>query len=125
MRAMVSIGSYDVPEPQKYSATTATIVDSARNVEGYVVGAVIRENVAKVSMSWNFLTASKWAELLSKFDSTRGGSFYNEVTFYCQDTNQWETRTMYVSDRVADVFLRNKDGSIRGYTGVTMSLVEV
>lgn len=125
MRRMVSIGNYDVPEPSEYSATTATIVDSARNVEGYVVGAVIRENVAKVSMTWKFIKTQEWADLLAKFDSTRGGSFYNDVTFFCQDTNTWETRRMYVSDRVANVFLRDKNGNIRGYTGATMALVEV
>lgn len=125
MRRMVSIGDYDVPEPSEYSATTATIVDSARNVEGYVIGAVVRENVAKVSMTWKVIKTQEWADLLAKFDSTRGGSFYNDVTFFCQDTNTWETRRMYVSDRVANVFLRDKNGNIRGYTGATMALVEV
>lgn len=125
MRAMVSIGSYDVPEPQEYQATTATIVDSARNAAGVVVGAVIRENVAKISLSWGFLSAAEWAELLAQFDSTRGGNFYRDVTFFNQDTNEWETREMYISDRTASVFIRNKDGSIRGYKSPKFSLVEV
>lgn len=125
MRPMVSIGDYEVPEPSIYQATTSTVVDSARNVQAQVVGAVVRENLAKVAMTWNFISAQDWADLLAKFDSTRGGSFYQTVTFFCQDTNNWETREMYISDRVADVFLRNKDGSIRGYTNARFSLVEV
>lgn len=125
MKALVSIGNYDFPAPSTYSATTATIVDSARNVQGRVVGAVIRENIAKVAMTWKFISASDWANMLAQFDSTRGGSFYQDVTFFCQDTDQWETRQMYVSDRVADIYLRNPDGSIKGYTGAQFSLVEV
>ena len=40
MAALVSIGGFDFPESSTYNATTSTIVDSARNVSGYVVGAV-------------------------------------------------------------------------------------
>lgn len=125
MRSLINIAGYDVPDPSSYSGTTATIVDSARNAEGYVVGAVIREGVAKVDMSWNFISASDWARIVSRFDGKRGGSFYNDVTFFNQDTNSWETRTMYVSDRNANVFQRNKDGSIKGYNGASFSLIEV
>lgn len=125
MTPMVSIGSFAFPEPSTYSATTSTIVDSGRNVQGYVIGAVIRDDVSKIEMSWNFITASEWASILAKFSPARGGSFYNNVTFYLQDTNSWVTREMYVSDRTASVFLRNKDGSIKGYQNVSLSLVEV
>lgn len=125
MRALVSIGGYDVPAPSTYQSTTATVVDSARNVKGYVVGAVIRENIAKAAMTWKFISAQDWADLLAQFDSTRGGNFYQDVTLFIQDTNSWETRTMYVSDRTANIFLRNPDGSIKGYTDASMSIVEV
>ena len=125
MTPMVSIGTFAFPEPSTYSATTSTVVDSGRNVQGYVIGAVIRDDIAKVEMTWSFISASDWASILSKFSSSRGGSFYNNVTFYCQDTNTWETRQMYVSDRTAQVFIRNKDGSIKGYQSASLSLVEV
>lgn len=125
MTPMVSIGSFQFPEPSTYSATTSTIVDSGRNVQGYVIGAVIRDDVAKISMTWNYISAQDWASILAQFSPARGGSFYNNVTFYLQDTNSWVTREMYVSDRVASVFLRNKDGSIKGYQNVSLSLVEV
>lgn len=125
MTALVNIDRYEVPEPSEYSATTATIVDSARNAYGVVIGAVIRENVAKVSLKWNFITPDRWAALLAQFDGTRGGNFYRDVTFFNQDTNSWETREMYISDRNASIFMRNDDGSIKGYTGATFSLVEV
>lgn len=125
MRAMVSIGNFDFPEPSKYSGTTSTVVDSARNTAGYVIGAVIRDDVGKVEMSWNFITVENWASILKKFSKKHGGKFYNNVTFFCHDSGTWETREMYVSDRKASVFLRNRDGSIKGYTDASLSLVEV
>lgn len=125
MRPLLSIGSYDVPAPSTYSSTTATVVDSARNAKGVVIGAVIRDGVAKVECTWRFITAQDWADLLRQFDMKRGGSFYNNVTFFNQDTNDWETREMYVSDRTAQIFLRNKQGEIRGYVDARIALVEV
>lgn len=125
MTPLVTIGDFVVPAPSTYSATTATIVDSGRNVQGVVIGAVIRDDVAKIGMTWNFISAQAWADLLAQFSPARGGNFYSSVTFFCQDTNSWETRQMYVSDRTANIFLRNPDGSIKGYTGASLSLVEV
>lgn len=125
MRPLVTVGTFEVPEPSKYSATTSTVVDSARNAEAVTIGAVIRDSIAKVEMSWNFISAENWANTLSQFNQSLGGQFYNSVTFFNQDTNAWETRTMYVSDRTADIFLRREDGSIRGYTGARIALVEV
>lgn len=125
MRPLLSIGSYDVPAPSTYSSTTATVVDSARNAKGVVIGAVIRDGVAKVECTWRFITAQDWADLLQQFDMKRGGSFYNNVTFFNQDTNDWETREMYVSDRTAQIFLRNKQGEIRGYVDARIALIEV
>lgn len=125
MRPLVKIGSFDVPEPSTYSSTTATVVDSARNAQGVQIGAVIRDGVAKIDCGWKFISAKDWASLLAQFDMKRGGSFYNNVTFFNQDTNDWETREMYVSDRTASIFLRDKLGNIRGYTGARLALIEV
>ena len=124
MTPMVRIGSFSVPEPSTYEATTATIVDSARNAKGEVIGQVIKNNVAKIEMTWYFIRAEDWAELQAQFDSERGGSFYNYVTFFNPDYNEWETRLMYVSDRKAPVYLRRADGSVRGYQGASFSLID-
>lgn len=122
MSALVSIGGFDFPEPSTYNATTSTIVDSARNVSGYVVGAVVRHDVAKIEMTWKYLTAYQWSQILSLFTS----SFYNEVTFLNQVTNEPDTRTMYVSDRNAGMWRRDpQTGAVMGYTGASISLVEV
>ena len=126
IKALVTVGNFEFPEPSKYSGNTATIVDSARNAQGYTVGAVIRDDIGKVEMSWNYLTVKQWADILKCFSIARGGNFYNSVTFFCQDIGDWTTRQMYVSDRKADVFRRDpKTGEILGYTGASLSLVEV
>ena len=122
MDALVSIGGFEFPEPSTYNATTSTIVDSARNVQGRVVGAVVRHDVAKIEMTWKYLTAQQWAQILSLFTN----SFYNEVRFLNQVTNEYTTRTMYVSDRNAGMWRRNpQTGAVMGYTGCSLSLVEV
>lgn len=122
MAALVSIGGFDFPEPSSYNATTSTIVDSSRNVSGRVVGSVVRNDVAKVELSWKYLTAQQWADILSLFT----GSFYNDVRFLNQATNSYTTRTMYVSDRTAGIWRRDpKTGDVMGYTGCQLSLVEV
>lgn len=122
MEALVSIGGYDLPEPSSYKAITSTIVDSARNVSGYVVGSVVRSDVAKVELSWKYLTAQQWATILSLFTK----SFYNDVRFLNQATNAYETRKMYVSDRNAQMWRRDPNtGAVMGYTTCTLSLVEV
>ena len=123
--SLVSIGAYDFPDPSEYDANTATIVDSARNSEGVMVGNTIREDVAKVSMSWRFITVANWANILKKFDSQHGGSFTQNVTFFNQVTGTWVTRKMYISDRNAKIFKRDENGDIIGYTGAKLSLIEV
>ena len=80
MAALVSIGGFDFPEPSTYNATTSTIVDSARNVQGVVIGSVVRDDVAKIELSWKYLTAQEWAKILSLFTN----SFYNNVRFLNQ-----------------------------------------
>lgn len=122
MAALVSIGGFDFPEPSKYAGTTSTIVDSARNVNGYVVGAIVRSDVAKVELSWRYLTVRQWASILSLFAS----SFYNDVRFFNQTTGTYETRTMYVSDRTANMFRRDPDtGEVLGWLEPSLSLVEI
>lgn len=122
MDALVSIGGFDFPEPSTYNATTSTIVDSTRNVQGRVVGAVVRHDVAKIELSWKYITAEQWAQILSLFTN----SFYNEVRFLNQVTNNYTTRTMYVGDRNAGMWRRDpQTGSVMGYTGASLALVEV
>lgn len=120
--ALVTVNGVELPEPSSYEGTTSTIVDSGRNVQGKVVGAVVRHDVAKVTISWNYLTAKQWATILSLFTA----NFYCSVRFYNQATAGYTTRQMYVSDRTAGMWRRSpNNGSIMGWTGAKLSLIEV
>ncbi len=122
-RALVSVGGVALPDPSEYTANTATIVDSARDVTGHMIGAVIRDDVAKISLSWRFITVSDWATILQMFKGS--GNFTRSVEFFDQTTGTWDTRTMYVSDRNAKVFKRDENGDVIGYLGAKLSLIEV
>lgn len=122
MEPLIKIGTFEFPEPSTYNATTSTIVDSGRNVAGYVVGSVIRSDVSKVEVTWKYLTAEQWAAILSCFSA----SFYNNVRFLDQTTNTYQYKQMYVSDRKSQMWRRHPEtGEVMGYTGCSLSLVEV
>lgn len=125
-KALVRVAGLDLPEPSTYSGNTATLVDSGRNVQGELIASVVREDVAKVEMTWNYLTAQQWATINKKFSGKYGGSFVNDVTFYDQTSGDWITRQMYVSDRNAGMWRRDPiNGNILGWTGCKLSLIEV
>lgn len=122
MTALVTVAGVALPEPSEYSASTSTLVDSARNVSGYVIGAVIRNDVAKVELKWRYLTAQQWASVLSLFTN----NFYNSVTFFNQATAAYTTRQMYVGDRTAGMWRRHPEtGEVMGFVDCSLSLVEV
>lgn len=124
--ALVTVAGVALPEPSAYSGNTATIVDSARNLEGRVIGSVVRDDVAKVDLSWRYLTVAQWAAINRCFKISAGGSFYNTVRFYDQSAGGYVTRTMYVSDRSAGLWRRDPDtGAVLGWTDCRLSLVEV
>ena len=122
MTALVTVAGVALPEPSEYRANTSTLVDSARNVSGYVIGAVIRNDVAKVELKWRYLTAQQWASVLSLFTN----NFYNSVTFFNQATASYTTRQMYVGDRQSGMWRRHPEtGAVMGFTDCSLSLVEV
>ena len=122
MEALVTVAGVALPEPSDYSANTSTLVDSARNVSGYVVGSVIRSDVAKVELKWKYLTAQQWADIQALFKD----NFYNDVTFFNQGTADYSTRSMYVSDRKAGMWRRDPlSGRVLGWTDCSLSLIEV
>ena len=126
MRALVSVEGYDFPEPSAYSGNTATLVDYARNVEGRMIGAVVRDDVAKIEMSWRYLTVEQWANIQKCFRNSSGGKFINLVTFFDQAVGGWVTKEMYVNDRTAGMWRRDpQTGDILGWTDCAINLIEV
>ena len=122
MKALVTVNGYEFPEPSEYSGQTSTLVDSARNVKGYVIGSVVRHDVAKIELSWRYLTAKQWAQVIGPFNT----NFYCTVEFFNQATASYTTRQMYVSDRKAGMWRRHPvTGEVMGWVGCELSLVEV
>ena len=125
-RALVSVGGYDFPEPSTYTGNTSTLVDSARNVQGRMVGSVIRDDISKVEISWKYLTVEQWARIQKCFRRSSGGKFINNVTFFDQSVGGWVTKEMYVNDRKANLFRRDpKTGDVLGWVDVSLALIEV
>lgn len=126
-KALVTVGSTALPTPSSYVGLTSTLVDSGRNTEGVMIGAVIREDVGKVEMSWNYLTVDQWSSILKNFSSVFNGSFIQNVTFFDQVRADWITRKMYVSDRTSSglIQLDPVTGTPRGWKNPKLSLIEV
>ena len=124
-RALVSVGGYDFPEPSTYSANTSTLVDSSRNVSGVMVGSVVRDDIAKIEISWKYLTVEQWAKIQQCFYGK--DKFVNDVTFFDQSIGDWvkTPRKMYVSDRKAGLWRRDPaNGNVLGWTDCSLSLIE-
>ena len=126
IKALVTIEGYELPEPASYSANTVTVVDSDTNAEGKYFGAVIRDNVGTVDLSWNYLTIGQWATINKLFKTSDGGSYVNTVAFFDQSSGDFVTREMYVSDRSAGMWRRDSEtGNILGWTNCKLTLSEV
>lgn len=125
-KALVSIAGKDLPEPSTYSGNTATLVDAGRNARGKMIASVIRDDVAKVELSWRYLTVKQWGNINKLFKRSAGGKFINTVKFFDQTAGTWVTRKMYVSDRSAGMWRRDpQTGDILGWTDCKLNLIEV
>ena len=125
-KALVSVEGYDFPEPSTYSGNTSTLVDSSRNVQGKMVGSVIRDDVAKIEISWRYLTVEQWARIQKCFRQSAGGKFINLVEFFDQSVGGWVKKEMYVNDRKAGMWRRHpQTGDILGWTDCSLALIEV
>lgn len=101
---------------------TATMVDSARNANGVVVGQKIGRDIAKLdSLTFPHLTAEKWSEILQIMDN-----FFVTVEYPDMVTNSWETRKFYCGDRSAKVWKIDKDTGLPSeYIDCKCNLIDV
>jgi len=92
-------------QPGGYSGTTSTFVDAGRNLNGRVVGSVIRNDVAKVEFQYGPISFDMISKILSQFNDKQGGAYFRRIEFFNIVTNRWDTREFYVSgDRTTDIF---------------------
>ena len=81
-KALVTVAGHALPEPSSYSGSTSTLVDAGRNVEGRFIGSVVRSDVGKVELKWNYLTVQEWANINQLFSGPN--NFVREVEFFVQ-----------------------------------------
>ena len=123
----VRVNNTWLPAPSTYKMTSSTVVNSARNAQGVVKGTVVRAGIRKIEMTWKFLTQAQYSLIAGMFDT----NFINTVYYFDTITGNYQTRTMYVGDRVSDTaeLKVSLSGSsinrIEGYQNVKLSLIEV
>lgn len=115
------------PVPTGYASTTSTMVDSGTSVSGKLLGTVVRERVAQISLSWGYLTKDEWTGINRLFttESESGGRFINLIRFFDQTEGDWKEREMYVSDRSAGIYRYDSNGQEVGWIDCSLELMEV
>lgn len=127
----------NIRAPYDYDGSSSTILDSARNSNAVVVGEVIQEGIAKIEMTWNFLTIAEYSALAKLFDSAYGGSFFNYVSYFDVVLGDFEStntgtptlathKIFYPSDRKAKFahIKLDSDGKPIGYEKVSLHLID-
>lgn len=99
MQSFITINGTKFPQPRRgLELLSATIVDSARNANGVVVGQKVGRDQQKLNnLFWGYLTAEQWSTMLQIFDK----NFFVTVTYPDMVNNRWTTRKMYPGDRTA------------------------
>lgn len=130
-----------IPTPSDYSASSSTLVNSARNTQGEVIADVIKSDVAKIELKWNYLTLAQYTALARLFEPLYNGSFFHAVSFFDVIKGDWNgsissaptnrsgsnpCKVFYPNDRkVAFAKLKLDDnGKPIGYTNVSLNLID-
>lgn len=71
-----------LPTPSDYNGSSSTLVNSARNTQGEVIGDVIKSDVAKIELRWNYLTLAQYTALAKLFEPLYNGAFFNAISFF-------------------------------------------
>lgn len=124
MEPFIRINGNAYPQPHRgLELLTSTIVDSARNANGTVVGQKVGRDQQKINaLEWAYLDAETWARILQEFDE----KFFVIVTYPDMVHNAWTTRKMYPSDRSAKPFhLDEATGLPRDYLECKVNIIDV
>ena len=118
--ALITIQGVELPTPSDYTALTADIVDSGRNVQGKTVAQVVRSDVTKITVNWKYLTVKQWSDILKIFKS----NFFVDVLYYDKVEMKYQTKTFYISDRQGGLAQLDKNGVPVAWLNCGFSLVE-
>lgn len=129
----------NLPTPSDYTGSATTIVNSARNASGQVIADVVRSNIAKVELHWNYLTKAQFAMIAQLFEEEYHGSFINAVSFFdvvkgdfdgsistAPNASTNRCRMFYPNDRKVDFAKMKLDANNMpvGYVNVSLNLID-
>lgn len=122
MSAFITINGNAYPAPKRgLNFQVSTIVDSARNANGVVVGQIVGREQQKInSLEWPHLSAELWSAILQEFEN-----FYVVVSYPDMVTNTWTTRKMYPGDRSATPLWLDDSGFPTDYINCKVNLIDV
>lgn len=117
----LAINGQEIPYPKRgVKVTVTTVVDSARNANGVVVGQRIGRDQYKIdALEWPYLSAEEWSRILQLIS----GFFFN-VTFYDTVTNGLKTLRMYCGDRNAEPYWVDENGRPTHYKDCKVNLID-
>ena len=123
MAGLITVNGVDIPYPKRgLNIQVATLVDSARNANGVVVGQKIGRDQYKLNaLEWPWLTAEEWSTILRLFNN-----FFVTVRFPDPVSNDWRTLRMYPGDRSAEPYwLRDNVGLPTHYRNCKVNIIDV
>lgn len=107
-----NINALALPTPSYSSAkqTVSTLVNSGRSAyNGQLYAQRVGDrDLAKIEITWKYLTATQWSDVLSKIESGEEG-FYVYIKYFDMKANTWKIRQFYPSDRTATPFTIDHD----------------
>ncbi|MFT4005899.1 MAG: hypothetical protein QM683_09785 [Lacrimispora sp.] len=121
MAATIYVNGKPFPSPKReLNFVVSTMVSSARNANGEVVGQKIGRDQNKLdALVWPILDAETWSAMLQEFDQ-----FFVTVRFPDMVTNQWKTLKMYPGDRSAEPYMVDDDGFPAKYINCKVNLID-
>lgn len=113
----------DFPQPARpLNMQISTIVDSARNANGAVVGQKVGRDQQKIDgLFWAHLTATEWANILAILDA----NFVLLLRYPNMVTGTWTKRKMYCGDRSAEPLWLDSNGLPTDYINCKVNFVDM
>lgn len=118
--------SIPVPAKDGCALEISTIVDSARNAVGSMIGNTVGDDKVKLTLNYPPLPDADFRNLLVLFDREHGGAFKKYVKFWDPRVGTQVIRLMYVGDRSGKPYFGDStSGKPEYWTNVKANLVEV
>ena len=123
MKPFIKVNGVAFPMPGRHpTLKVATLVNSARNTAGTVVGQKIGRDQYKIdNLFWPHLKAEEWSRILKAFSN-----FYVDVQFPDMVNNDWIMLRMYPGDRTAEPWLIDDNtGLPTDYINCKVNIIDV